>query len=736
MKMTRILAALLCVMMVVCSLPMMAMAAIPSNTYNTIGELMGASVAEPVVNDPAFGGMNLDFRTVDRSSIDNDVKTWVYCTSDADFDSVGFSYNSANGLSFPTGTQKYTWHYYPASFASSGWSPLNLGAYIFRFKLDAGGTLEVDGNAFGTNWRTFIQASETGVTIYSGKNNTDGSGRASVTNTEEFAPGTEWCDMLVIANGGKQNSTGGYSVYMKKATDAGFTLVAAPTTYPGGGYWKETSYTSGMNFTGYKLHISDAVMLKTASYGPRYDSIEDIIGAYTTTYNYELDNNFQKGVAYGGQGINAETGTYTEDGFTNGDWGFEPYNNFCPLSDTTAFSIEAKGKINLRGRGVDGRQMYLDISASGTPYANLGGTGTSTAISTTVRGEGNWGTYLFVKNGASGYTVYLKAASTENKWEKVFEATNGRYGRENNSQGIYINMGTDGYVKNVKVYSTANVVSEANAKPAGATELLYSEDFAAKPAYSNIYGNGISYDGNMVLTENAEADAEVWLENVVIPVGGYAEYRFRVGDTAPYIHFYTGTHDFNVMSRVDYCYVPGKAIPVSEGGDTYRTFRIARTAENTYNVYCKTDEDSNWYGFTGLSGTSASYTKCVRIPGEKSYAGAEGVAKLDYLKIYGPAINDTLTLTDGYGTITTTNGATLKFKDSLRAIVKADTGKLLVATYTDNDMLKAQIVDVASMTDDSVIVNAKVSGGNKIKVFYWDSFTKLNSLESVVTFAY
>ncbi len=254
MKKTRILAALICVMMVVCSLPMMqASAALTGADFNTIGALIGKASAVPVENHASWFGMNFDFK-------DNFSQTAGITLP------TGCSYDNTNGLNFEAGAVK-TWSYFPSG--SSQWSPLVLGAYTVRFKLDQGGFLGFQACELYGHDRSMIEFSNTGVTVYEG----NGAGGFQVaTAVNAFTPGTDWIDMVVAPSGS------GYAVYTKKATDKNFTHVATAADYRPGGNWKGT----GMTIYGQGAHVSDAEMLMGT------DTVSPSTNAYSNEVNYTV----------------------------------------------------------------------------------------------------------------------------------------------------------------------------------------------------------------------------------------------------------------------------------------------------------------------------------------------------------------------------------------------------------------------------------------------------------------
>lgn len=719
MKTTRILAALLCVMMVVCTLPMMAMAAPSATELNAAGQALGAASITPTA--AAIGNAVFDYPeyaaagTMDGAKIDAGTVTYT---------------NEGMVL----GTTDSQWRYQPVS----KWCPFNYGSYIYtKLKVDENGTIL--GKFYQpTSIHGFVRfdVSPTAVSF------TDGGGVE--TNLAECTPGTGWVEIIL-----HRATTTSMTWYMKGGSLTSWTKMAESDS------WISGSNNVGITWYGKNATVNYCAVVEptnTAAVDPiYYDSIEEIVGgSYATNYNLELDNNFAsnmktsatEGITNNGDSSGTTAGTYSADGWNGYQWQFLPYAGWEVLSNTSFLTFTAKtgSFFNFQTRGVGGGQLYIDFKSTGANYYR----DANPTVHATVAPGSDWAEYLIKKASATnGYEVYIKQdKATGGKWQHIVTTANFR--TATNGVGITITPGANAancYIKNVRVHTT-NVATDAVTKPASATELMYEENYDAKPAYGNPDGTGMSYaDGNLVLTQNDETEVKAYWFNTEVPVGGYAEFRLNAGATTPIITFYDGNGSVSIYNRVNYgaIYDSGNGITatVGDGGDTYRTWRVVRNSATTYSFYSKSDSDLAWVKVAeNVTAKSVSNSKHIYLTGSKTFDNTEGVAKVDYLKVYAPAITETLTITDGHGTVVPAEGGKLTFPQALRAIVKADTGKLLVATYAGNDMLKAQIVDVASVADDQVFVNAKVSGGNKIKVFYWDNFTTLNTLKSVSTFSY
>ncbi len=417
MKKTRILAALLCVVMVVCSLPMMqASAALTGVDFNTIGALIGKASAVPVENHATWFGMNFDFK-------DNFSQTAGITLP------TGCSYDNTNGLNFAAGST-LTWTYFPSG--STQWSPLVLGAYTVRFKLDQGGTLGFQACELYSHDRSMIEFSNTGVTVYEG----DGAGSfQGATKINEFVPGTDWIDMVVAPSGS------GYAVYTKKATDKNFTHVATAADYRPGGNWRGT----GMTIYGQGAHVSDAIMLEPSdvTQGPAvpevpvvapeipYDAVGVALGGVTSEAHPGDANWSPMALDFTDNFDPATTGLSVTEGITfdndkgavfpaasstlryynptsvgkwsplcNGNWGF-------------GFKLEEGGALNAQACGVwTNNRAFMDISTTGITIYDYGTAGQGVATKLVDYAPGTeWNDLLITTNTNGGYDVYMKKAS-------------------------------------------------------------------------------------------------------------------------------------------------------------------------------------------------------------------------------------------------------------------------------------------------------------------------------------
>lgn len=725
MKKTRILAALLCLMMVVCSLPMVASAELSETDYKTIAELMGKANAIPVENHATWYGMNFDFT-------DNFNQTAGITVS-------GTSYDNTNGLSFSAGTE---WKYYPAG--STQWSPLALGAYTVRFKLTEGATLDFQACKPYDNGRAFVIARNN--EIVATEANAAGTGFQRATLHENFAPGTDWVDMVIVTDGS------GYKTYMKKATDTTYVHVSTAATYRPGGSWAST----GLTITGgtANSYIKHAVMLEGCDV--TYNTVEDVLGGpVSTTYSADFDAGFDKDAwtRQGGMSFPAGAECTDEDGLkfaaTAGTWNYYAYSGWSPFHNGSlvdaykpqAVYFKAKtsgtssGALNVQFRSPDGYRFYIDLK-QGTDI----GYGSQSAVVTEhnlYKNDGGWIEYLIVPNEAgkaNGFEFYAKSGTTGNVWKKISTSTAWRTagGVQGNTLGITFNAAanSNACLKSVRCYQAA--VADDATIPEGATYQWYNEDMNAAPAYANLTATNVSYDGSANFPATTETGDIVYnLAKAEIPVGGYAEFKARSNGYYSAV-ICDGETSVSFGVNKDYGSVNGAGLFAADvSSNTWRTWRVVRT-EAGYNVYSKVDGDNAWLACATNASTTNTTAPSIKLTFSTHMNGSKtGSGQLEYLKIYGPASDDALTLTDGYGTEILNDGATLTYEEDLRYIVKDVSGKMLVVSYEGDDMLKAQIINAADGND--AFVNAKEDGATKVKVFLWDNFNALNPVVPAVT---
>lgn len=737
MKITRILAGILCIVMVVCSLPLMASAATPisDELYDAIGELMGKKSSQPV-NNATWFSMNLDFT-------DN------FNQTDSITMPAGASYDNTNGLNMPKGTYS-TWRYNPRP---AGWSPLVFGAYTARVKVDEGGKIELVAAPYYQHARSFVIISQTSVTVFSSADNTTiGSGQSVVPNTNNYVPGSDWNDVVVVANGGSANAANGYSVYMKKATEDEFTLVCSTASYrAGGNAWT----TTGMEINGNDAYVARAVMLEGTDTARVlvYDSIEEIMGGpVAATYSAEFDGSFDP-TAWSREGklTSPSNVSYSDanglemfDTAEQATWNYYAYSGWSPLSQQPpwgtyapqAVYFQAKGALNVQFRspGNVGR-FYIDLA----PNSNIG-TGGGTATETyTVANDGGWMEFLVVPKAdsiSSGYSLYAKGGSTKGKWKKVAATSNWKSGGSSTTGfNFYTNKQGTGAIKAVRCYKAA--VSEDTTLPGENLLCYYNETMDSEPDYKNLTDTGVAYTEGVAgfPVTTSTGDISYQLINAEIPVGGYAEFRTRANGYHTF-SISDGETGASVYVNKDYGEISGIANYVADISNiTWRTWRVARS-EAGYSIYSKLDSDNAWLVHTTNVSAASSSEPGIKLTFSTHQDGSsQGSGQMDYLKIYGPATDRVVTLTDGAGTKVVDGTVLPDYLDSIYAVVKPDNTRsrvFIFAVYGSNkSMLDAQVTKIPAGNEVAIIRCNAIAKSNEIygmKAFLWDGFTTMNRI--------
>lgn len=441
MKMKKMIALLLSFVMVLGMFPMMASAA-SENLIDAIATVLGNETAV-VATSSIFGVANLDFTAEDIASTEG-------LTVEG-----GVAFDGVNGAVFPAEavpavegentegdsesgeetedpivvpTLKYTGVAGNDSSVSDGWGALAAsGNVAFGFKLNEPGSLTIETEDLYRGGKAHLVVSPTEVVVYEsnvdfltgeeGEANNAIREQLTVTNTNTYAPGTEWNDVLIVKN--EATAGGGYKVYMKKETDAKFTLVAEATYFAPNGSWKNGS----LRFSGY-----DAAVSYAASYVGTLKPIETIAQIMKS----EDASNWPYSKAYTGTTKPEEatvTGevNYTADGIVfpaaaAATVKIQPDSDHWSNVNTTVL----KGKFSV---GNATEKMFIlanTPNASGRHYLTLYPTYLTTNTSG-GRADFNFGTDWFelaVYSYEGGHDIYVKNATTNGKWKFLITNTN------------------------------------------------------------------------------------------------------------------------------------------------------------------------------------------------------------------------------------------------------------------------------------------------------------------------
>ncbi len=705
----------------------------PDNTPNpgitdglreAIGKVLGGTWVNPAVSSADWAAMTLDFTGNFNA------------TQDGMNVSGAVSYDAVDGMVF--GSESGSLRYRPTC-KYNGWTPLCISNnYTFNFKLDPDGTFQTEAaKVWSGDDRVYINFANNSVAVFV-RPEAGSTSFVVAENLVDYKPGTSWNDVVI-----KTNANNGYDLYMKKATDAEFTLVASTTTYRPGNAW---------NSTGFTVNAKDAKMgyaysWVTAERVFEYASIDEILGGpAAATYAFDFDSSFD-GTYWKRQGsLTSPAGiTYSDENGLDmsstteaATWNFNAYSGWSPFSEDAAWSsyipqavyFKMKGKMNVQFRGPNNaNRFYIDLA----PNSSIGTGGGTATYNHAVNTDAGWMEYLIVPkaDATAGYNFYVKGANTNNIWVKRAETSNWKTGGGNTTGfNLYAAAGTDGQVKSIRTYKVG--VAESATLPAGADYLWYNDDMDSKVAYGNVNNpvdevNGV---GKFVAT------TETGIKNYTvtfgqIPVGGYAEYKIK-SNAVTNTTFGDGEKGVNIAYNKDYGNIGAVGNYCADASSTWRTFRVVRT-EAGYSIYSHVAGDTGWVPMIVNANdnvtTDGASIGCYTHPDGAN----NGVTYIDYLKIYGPAPQGVLTLTDGISTRVLTEGDEIGYGSDLHPIVNTDNAnaKLLVVSYKGNDMLKAQIVKASELAANQRFA-VSGNGADKVKVFLWDA-SNMNRLVPAVT---
>ncbi len=693
----------------------------------SIGAIFGKPYANPAVSSSDWAAMNLDF----SGSFD--------ATQDGVNTGEGITYDAVDGVVFPATEAQFR---YRPTCKYNGWSPLCISNnYSFNFKLDPDGTFQTQApKVWSGNDRVYIDFSNNGVTVWGRAEGTEDMGVSA--NLVDYKPGTSWNDVVI-----KANDNNGYDVYMKKATDTEFTLVNSTTTYRPGNAWN----TGGFTINAKSAKMGYAVSWVGGVKAIEYDSIEQIMGGkVAATYALDFDSTFDStywkrqgsmtspaGVTYSDEnGLDMTTATEAVNWNFNAFSGWSPFSQVPPWASPVnyipqAVYFKAKGKVNVqfRGPGNAGR-FYIDVDAN-----KVLGTGTNVGTSyynDTVTTDNGWMEYLIVPNSdaTSGYSFYAKGGSAA-KWTKVADGTGWRTGG-GNTTGISF-YGNGGCVKSVRAYVLG--AEDAATIPAAANVAWYEDDMNAVVSYGNVTTQANCVEGIAKFETTTETGSKKYaLSDAEIPVGGYAEFKTRSNGNCN-VAFGDGTNGGSFNTNKDYSDVfSGAGFGYfADSNNVWRTYRIVRSAEG-YSVYSKVDGTDAWVEHI-VNGSAASTVNGITLTFYIHQNGENaGTGQLDYLKIYAPAPEGDLALTDGYSTVAAENTEALKYSTPRALVMKGDKAKTLVfAEYDGNGLLvNAEYANIEAGTGSVSVPYEFADEANTVRLFYWDAATQANLNDDMI----
>ncbi len=536
----------------------------------------------------------------------------------------------------------------------------------------------------------------------------------------EFRPGLDWVEYLVV----KTDSGVVFYAKSEEQTNGEWKHIMTETA-PG----RSNSQSSGLYFAGSGF-VQRAVIYNT-EVDESFSSLTDVFDTpCSAVYDFSMDEEFVMQ-----NGMNA-SGTYsvTKDGLvleSGAEWNVCPTSTWAPLSQTDAVFLRLKlatieDALTVRINDKNGLVKFNVDFAGVLAYGDRATSSTGVATTKLSFPGSGWVDYLVKRNNIGGYSILVRDGSGDGNWYLAAE-TKDYPGDSQKNLGIKISG--SGIVGAVRQYSTTNVLSSDEALPDNCDTVYYGEEFVALPSgQSNLtLINGASKDAKLVLSASDAEDAAYWIDNGGIPLGGYAEFRLKVGSVGKF-----STADG--QSRISISFgdeadsleaSTNQKLYLGEGGDCYRVWRILRNGTGSYSGYTRTDHENEWYqAFSGVTGIADTENCGTGLFVQGGTEGQKNTLICDYIKICGPTQNAKLLLTDGYGTKIATEDNRVQYFDCIRAMVTRNEDKKQTLLFTEyvNDVLAGWHTE--EVEEGYGIASIKYSARNstaKIKVFLWDS---------------
>lgn len=655
--------------------------------YGSLEEILGFNVAPYKA---------MDFKHKNALSLYGDVENGYHTSGSRYFNRVtGMYLNSSNKVTY--------WRYAPAS----NWFVLgDKRSVLFRAKMfDETSPLEL--RIFDPNkGYAAHQVVLTGNGI-----STDCPYKSLST---EFVPGTEWVDYLVVKTGT------GIKVYASQdSVLCGRWILVLETT---GVASDLVSSIGGIHFVG--TGFISFLNINNAS-SEQAECVESIMGGtIAPNYDFSMDESFLKTVDLSQKGTLYESKGLT---LTAGEWRFLPADSWYALGENNAIFIRTRfhnltDNLSIRLSSKNGTAK-IQLSAIGITAQ----TGIGTARKLTSFSGTEWVDYLIIQNSLGGYTIYATNDTLSN-WYKAAE-TEDFPELADDSVGIEI-TGT-GVVQAVRQYVSSGVVSDILSQPVNAKIPFYLEEFLeVSDAQSNVkILSGRVEDGNLIL-DGTKGRGTFTVHYGAIPLGGYAEFRLQSDGVAEFsttdgvkgITILMESGSYSLMAASN------RPLPISDGGNRFKTWRVVRNTNGTYSGYYKGDEENAWYpAFLNVVGYADDAESAT------SFSVSDGSLICDYLMIYGSNEKDNLLLTDGYGTKILEKDEPYLYHDCIRAMVRLDESEpqtILFTEYVRGVLSHWETREIPSGNGYLSIPYSVSNIAADVKVFLWDSLPGMTAMGS------
>lgn len=532
------------------------------------------------------------------------------------------------------------------------------------------------------------------------------------TLNSEFSPGTGWVDYLVV-----KTSTGIKLYASKEGVLSGKWVLVLETTGTNSSY---ASTIGGIHFIGTGF-ISRLDIYNTNT--TVADSVETVLGNQVSSkISLQMNESFRKSDNL----IHSETCEYGKDGLSisAGDLRFVLTEHWRAIEKNNAVYIRTKvndvsNVMNIRLSGENGTAK-MQLSSTGLIAYN--GVGTAKKLASFSGTE--WTEYLIYTNSLGGYSIYATQDQLT-EWYKVAETEDFP---EPVSDDLGIEITGTGVIQFIKQLDKTQVVSEFDSKPYNANTAYYQEEFLNIPReQSNVsVSSGSVQDGNLILNAT-EKEEGYSVKNGAIPLGGYVEFRIKTDGKT---EFFTADGSKGICiamesGRYTLKATTNKNLAVFDGGNEFKTWRVVRNNNGTYSGYCKVDGDKGWYpAFLNINGYATTSEP------ETAISVYDGTSIFDYLIIYGPEHQNSLILTDGYGTKVLEKDSTYQCHDCIRALVKLNEFQpqtLLFVEYVQGALSHWEMREVPAGSGSISIPYSVSNTAADIKVFLWDSLSGMSA---------
>lgn len=468
-----------------------------------------------------------------------------------------------------------------------------------------------------------------------------------------------------------------------------------------------------------------------------FNSIYEIMGCEVESVSgldFQFANHFDasmnyvttpQGASYGANGLDLTAVTAAA---AQASWRYKPKNGWAPFEEGDAIYFRAKvnagGCLNFQffhpGANNEMYRFYMNIYDNNFTVSN--NVGSPAGDFKHVPGT-DWADYFIKKNIDNGFSVYVKAATTQDKWLH-FLTVPGDSWKSSGGNGIGLAFigaysgsdNTGGYVKELAVLKKSLMDFTQG-------DAIYREDFDVAPQYTNCsITSGSVADGELVLS-GSNVPAEFSLSVDEIPANGSVVFCMK-SDASTVVSLNDGGTQF-IFSPNDYADVSAEEKVV---------WKIGKKGAGTFSGYYRSAENDIWNtAFVSVSGTASSNENKITF-------SVQGHLWLDYLEIQTPEELENVIVTDGAAGEILKSGVLPKYPESVCVLVKPDAERdrtLLTGIYGDNNVLADMIVkEIPAGTDATMVVcntTNRIKNVRKIKTFLWDGFDNVAPIIPFVT---